>query len=327
MSIPVFRPNEYRLYVMQSGENHILVEGKYDKRFFEKLLQKLCGENHGVQIDTAEQLIECATHANREKVEEIAHSVTGKSYASRFVGFADREFRDFSFSQQITDSLQCHRVSDRLVWSRGHSTENYFLDYEIFEDIAERFTTNENLRKALQLFESIYDDALDFAAAVSLLAHFSLAAGNVPSLNAVKSTLNFDIIELHPEVTVNLSRWKARLIRDLQLSESTADSLCTELSVWKTRLKQTASSNSKWLCHGHIGFNLLWQIYSRCLLEVCSTSGEAKPQSSAQRVCSITEELRFVNSLMKWLQTFEPTNTSDYPADVIHLLGLPCPVA
>ena len=140
-----YNPAAYRIYLQLSEKKHVLVEGKSEKIAFRNLKYELDIDIDELEIDSAEYLIEFEDSeghpqklGNREKVEEISKIVVAESqnlenngrepYADKFIGFVDREYREFQVSNSIQDLLNCHRVSDRLVWSRGHSIENYLFE-------------------------------------------------------------------------------------------------------------------------------------------------------------------------------------------------------
>jgi hypothetical protein len=129
-----YTPAEFRNFLMMSHDKHLLVEGIDDKIAFKLLFEELSGK-HDIKIDTAERLINFERPlGNREKVEEICRTVTGRSFADKLVGFVDREFREFEWDNDIRDNLGQHKVDGRLVWSRGHSIENYFFDFIILRE-------------------------------------------------------------------------------------------------------------------------------------------------------------------------------------------------
>jgi hypothetical protein len=128
-----FTPEEYLKYLeIDDLSRHILVEGRDDKRIFELLLRELChtDEKSQILVDSAEAFVECHPE-NRETVEDICNKITGEAYSDRLVAFVDREFREFDFPQ-LLDRVDGHKISGQLVWSRGHSIENYFFDFDIF---------------------------------------------------------------------------------------------------------------------------------------------------------------------------------------------------
>ena len=124
----MWTPNDYHHYIRFSTKRHILVEGRDDKRLLKALLNELIGEPamRTVEIDTAEQLIGFDEIAeNRKKVEAVNDRIANKPYGNKIVCFVDREFRGFDLDR-MHDDVGEHRVSGRLVWTRGHSVEFFF---------------------------------------------------------------------------------------------------------------------------------------------------------------------------------------------------------
>lgn len=66
--------------------------------------------------------------SKRERVEYVCAKALNTPEARKLVGFVDREFREFEQGDTLRDLLDGHQTVGRVVWSRGHSIENYNLD-------------------------------------------------------------------------------------------------------------------------------------------------------------------------------------------------------
>ena len=108
----------------------LLVEGRRDKIAFEILLKILCGR-HDIAVHSVGDLLEFDEEVlgEREKVKKAYYSVIDTPHIEKLVGFIDREFDDFEWNGGFVDTRRAHKVSGRLVCSRGHSIENYCFDF------------------------------------------------------------------------------------------------------------------------------------------------------------------------------------------------------
>ena len=134
--------DEFINLVRMSKDSHILLEGSQDKAFFDILCQAVgvisLGVNFqspSVAITTAEVIKSDSTIlGNRDKVEKVSELIRGQPFQCRFVGFVDREFREFKFAKSIRDEVRAQRCVGRLIWSRGHSIENYMFDFDVIKE-------------------------------------------------------------------------------------------------------------------------------------------------------------------------------------------------
>ena len=167
--------NEFVNEVRMSTHPYILLEGSDDKSFFDILLDMARGSPGyqdvslgTVAIETAERVkSDGLGEGNRQKVEKVAGLVAGTSFQERFVGFVDREFRKFRKGNMIADSLRAQRRVDRLVWSRGHSIENYLFDFQVFRvPLRDSSVDAETAETALVWLEQNFKEILGVACAL-----------------------------------------------------------------------------------------------------------------------------------------------------------------
>ena len=124
----------YLVKIKMRGDRTLLLEGREDKSLLLRLVNKLRKEQKiSIVIDTVEPIRAVnGITSNREKVEKIHRTIADPA---RFGAFVDREFREFDTRDGfLIDTLSTHRVDyTSCFWTRGHSTENYFLtpDYLI----------------------------------------------------------------------------------------------------------------------------------------------------------------------------------------------------
>jgi hypothetical protein len=309
-----------------SRKKRLLVEGKDDKQFFKLLLEELYTYEKSeivkgrVSIDSAEILIDFEqTIGNREKVEVICHSVKDTSYANNLVGFVDREFREFELGANIQDKLTVHKVQDRLVWSRGHSVENYFFDFSILRDPLRDLSATEFFDEALTLFERVIESTIRLACAASLTGN------ELGKLNLIKHSISWKLLEVTPSgVVLLLDGWEKYLVEKQGLPLEEAQKIINRHQGWYKRIEIVDFCLVRWMCHGHIGLAFIWAVYSRCVYNVCPGDGRRKPETEVANVQGIKEGNRF-HACASWWARKAMGNQCDYPIEVFKLLDLVLP--
>ena len=186
--------DEFINLVRMSKDSHILLEGAQDKAFFDILCQavgiiplRLNAHSSPLAITTAESIkSDTIVVGNRDKVEEICELIKGQSFQFRFAGFVDREFRDFKIAESIRDEVHAQRCIGRLIWSRGHSIENYMFDFDVIKEPLHDASPNTDIaQRALEVLETIFPEVLSVACALGL------AARERNLLNVVRKTIHW----------------------------------------------------------------------------------------------------------------------------------------
>ena len=187
MSFPALDLETYKvLLFMNPDQVRLLVEGETDRFIFKYMLDEVKNYNsykgcmRPVEIDVAESfikedelLIESEKKSghhlgNREKVERVCKEIEKEDYGDRMIGFVDREYREFDLEDNIIDKLDEHNISGRIVWSRGHSIENYLFDTRIMRDVIKSLLDSSSFDKSLQAFDQCSDSIIITACAISL---------------------------------------------------------------------------------------------------------------------------------------------------------------
>lgn len=314
----------YRNLLRFSSDRHLLVEGSGDKHAFrvwlDELFQRTASPNiDAIQIDSAESLIEFGQAGNRKKVEMVCNGVSGEPYADRLVGFVDREFREFRCDPQLVDCIEGHRISDRLVWSRGHSIENYYFDFDTLRRPLRQCSSTDRFREALDLFEAVFEETIRLACAASLAGH------EIGMLSLVRGSVRreFLLLDRDAELMLSVDRdvWRFCLTQHQGCTAEIADQLLGKFEFWNQRTRETDFDAVRWMCHGHIGLAFIWAAYSRCVLDVCRAQGEGRARAEASSVLQAQESLRFNACAEQWVARSLGGHCS-YPVEVFELLGL-----
>jgi hypothetical protein len=260
-----------------SDKKHILVEGKTDKEAFEKLLKALfkrVPQNvspDDVRIEMAENLIRGDTDmkpSNRERIEYICTKILNTPDAKKLIGFVDRELDGFELGDTPCDLLNGHRILGRVVWSRGHSIENYCFDAYIlcqalrqqsryYDEVTEYYS------RALTLFGGLLEPTIRLACA------YSLVAVEDREIDALKKMIDWKLLDISSsDITFNLALLRQYLaVRPAFAAK--AENLVERFLFWYERVNRADFSCAKWLCHGHIGIRFIRSVFERCVVEAC----------------------------------------------------------
>lgn len=272
-----FDISTYSMYIKMSNQKHILVEGKYDKVFLSILIDELISKNKfkdsriidTLEIDTAE-IIENKTTvlSNREKVELAASKL--KQEINKFSGFCDREFRKYHFSDKIVDLKKTYKIKNNLLWTRGHSIENYFFDLNILRNSFRAITKCHNFNKAFEIFEHNFFFLLD------LISSISIAFTSRPEF--IKHTIaliDYDIFSITTKgIAINKLSFVNRLTKK-NISKKAAEEFYQDI---QDNLLVANNSNSKvlrWFIHSHLTIRMFRTFFAKCLFEIHHKSNDA----------------------------------------------------
>ena len=277
-----YSPAGYRNMIRMSSFKHILVEGKDDKRSLVYLIQDFFGKRPDIKIHGAHQIRFGSDIGNRERVEVICESLKDEGCAKRFVGFVDREFREFDLSEDINDLINKHNIIGRLIWSRGHSIENYYFDFTVLRRSLRHHSVTEHFDDALSLFEQNLEQILKLACAIGLAAH------ERSLLRPTRSSIDWKILDFNASsLDVNTTGWLKALIKKQKIRNEDADALIGAFQVWLGKISKTDLNIIRWLCHGHIGLTFIWAAYARCVFEVCQRAKCVDPRREANNVLKL----------------------------------------
>jgi len=306
----------YRNKIRMTSIKHLLVEGKDDKKLFMVLLEEYAGKEHGIQIDSADRIRFGNDIGNRERVEQICDSFVNTSHSHKILGFVDREFRGFEIGENLCDLLNSHQVNGRTVWSRGHSVENYYFDFNILRKPLRGFTSSPLFDKALILFESNFDEIIRSACAVSLAGY------QIGAVNIIRGSIDMTSMKMeNSKIVFDTVQWQRFMITKQSIQISRATEIIDSFHIWLERIKKIDNLLPRWLCHGHIGMVFIWSAYAACVFEVCKAEGMADYQKEAKNVLKAEESVRFNICADIWTQSV-CSNQCEHPLEIFKEMGL-----
>ena len=315
--------------VRMSRHPHILLEGTRDKRFFDVLhfamedLEDNCRDNKGqlrIITTTAESIkADNPGEGNRQKVENVCQIVAGYPCRERFVGFVDREFRRFRFGDILEDCLQSQHRIGRLVWSRGHSIENYLFDFAIVKNPLRVCTPEpEVARSALDILRNNFVELINVACSLGLVGR------ELGQLDLVRRSVRWEFIEVLDEMLRwDIVKWRRQLEDDPRLDSETVDHMLSEFKRWLDIVRSSSPVDVRWACDGHMGYRLIWEAYASIVIYVCSTLDdfEGPPTRHGRAILGVNDAIKF-NQLVESWHADNNSGTNDTPAICFEMVGV-----
>jgi hypothetical protein len=312
----IYSPAGYRNMIKMSAFKYILVEGRDDKISLTYLIQDLLGKHSDIKVHGAHQIRFGNDIGNRERVEAICESLKDESSAKRFVGFVDREFREFDLNENINDLINKHNIIGCLIWSRGHSIENYYFDFTILERVLRLYSVTEYFDEAIILFEQNLQSILKLACAISLAAY------EHKILKPVRSSIDWKILDFNASILdINTANWSKTLIKKQKIRNEDTDALIGAFQAWFEKVSKADYEIVRWLCHGHIGLTFIWAAYARCVFEVCERAKSVDPWREANKVLKAEETVRFNGCASEWARQ-AVNKLCEYPTSIFEHLWL-----
>lgn len=321
-------PEEYITEIIMSEDVFLLLEGSDDENFFILICNHLIKNAatisaeklnllKSIVIETAEQIK--GELGNRAKIEKICDLVAREApnIKNRVLGFVDREFREFEYSNYLKDNIGTHRINDRLIWSRGHSIENYFFEIETWREAFNDYLVSSLYQEAFAIFDSKFDDILRIACALSL------AGLSENLLQPVSNSLNWQCIDItSTSIQVNLEEWQKILDGKFKLDQVRINNFIAKFETYLGMTYQYNIEISRWLSHGHIGFNFMFVVYGKCLYITALSDPRKNHRQEADKV-NKNKDMRFSTAARAWIrkQSLEINNNNhDFPIKCFWML-------
>lgn len=317
----IFDSTSYRLYVRMSHKKHLLVEGRTDKQIFLILKDELARAGNipiEFEIESVENFAGFSPGiGNRDKVESITFEMTSSEFEGKFVGFVDREYREFEFNTSIRDLINCHHVDDKLVWSRGHSIECYFFDFSILREPLRALCVSHNAVAALDIFSKVIESTLKMICALSLTA-----CRDHENWERIIGCIDWKLLVLASgRSELNFDKWENALKRR-GYNKQEVESIVNNFKKWYATINSSGRTIVRWICHGHIGLQILRQTYARCLYESCPTGSSKEPESEVHRAFLRVSQDHLANSIANEWASKVGKNSTDFPREVFDTLKI-----
>jgi len=287
---------EYQLYIGEfSNVKHLIVEGKTDEYLFNVLLDEFFNSSQQkitrdkminrdeIEIDEITTFIKndnllesfiSGAVGNRTKIEYIHKNVHDLPKYNNLVFFVDREFDNFviSLKEGIKDEINTHKIEGSLIWSRGHSIENYLFDFTVLYQPLRNLSNLKLFKDAIKIFENNFYSTILLASAVSITLK------ECGKIQALEKMIDWELIDIDiSNVNLRIADWKKRMhergqkdergktIRKFSTEE--IDEVINSYQNWYKKLKDDNVDVNllRWICHGHIGIQVILEVYLSCV--------------------------------------------------------------
>ncbi|AFY44839.1 DUF4435 domain-containing protein [Nostoc sp. PCC 7107] len=290
-----FKIDEYQRAIGTfSNRKRLIVEGKSDKYLFKILLDEFSLATHQFQkerknsidkvdIDDVETLIKSDDSlklfivdaaGNRQKIERIHKNVKNLPKYTNLVFFVDREFDNFtiSFEEEIKDEMSSHKVDGALIWSRGHSIENYLFDSTILHQPLRILSDGKLFDDAIKIFED------NFYLTIRLASAVSIAFKECEKIQALEKIIDWELIDIDTSnVNLRIVDWREKMYKRgeqdqrgrtiRKFSNEEIEQIINSYQMWYQKIENDNVDESilRWICHGHIGFQVILEVYCSCV--------------------------------------------------------------
>ncbi|HGF4627476.1 TPA: DUF4435 domain-containing protein [Escherichia coli] len=276
MSSCAYTVDSYITSLSMSSKKRLLVEGRHDRSHLYQLIYKFNPASK-VKIDTAQDIKasdKAMSKNNRLKIETIHSRVKRKDNISFL---CDREFREFTFNDQIKDLLNSHYCDDSLYWTLGHSLENYFFNASIIIDAFQFLSPSEYKYKAIELFSELISSSF------AVLAAISIAAKNIDKSGLPAALIDWkDIVIENGDIT--LVRRNA-----YDIDPECVNSFFNAFDAVLPSVTASEVGVCSRVVRGHTGILLLQKLFAACLYYVGREDDSILADTSANYFCNISE--------------------------------------
>jgi len=317
MALPKYNLDEYLQYVSESKNKRLLVEGDGDYQFFSRFIEAYNTDNQKIDIDDARFLIDFGDGVgNREKVETVFSAIKNEAFAERLVCFSDRDYRGFSFEPDLEDSISCHQVNNHLIWTRGHSIENYYFDFEVLYDAITSFSSTRYRQETLVIFRENFGAIIEIASTLSLLGmEFNM-------LKDIRGSIDWEQFKLlDNKVVFDLASLEKKLIDRRHIKKNSP--FKPRFLYWKTIVDNADVGTVRWVCHGHIGITVIWNSFEGFVFAISQKDGNENPRSEVGKaIGGVNKKNRLTacaTAVVNHLKD-EKLDKSNYPFNVLNLL-------
>ncbi len=208
---------------------------------------------------------------------------------------------------------------DRLVWSRGHSIENYLLDFDVFRKPLSDFSLDGSIAQtALECLRE------NFPMIISTACALGLAAYRLGQLPLVRRTIHWEPIELSASVILwNTDCWKAALARHSNLSADTIENLASQFAHWLDVAQASSPTEVRWACDGHIGLRFVWYTYAKAVYAISQAENSDRPGPAKQRdkVAGVGDSIKLNHLARHWAQNLG-VDFADTPGICFEMIGI-----
>lgn len=332
---PKFSFDAYRILLIQDfikGRTRILVEGSDDLIIFTDLIDEISQIKKdprkfrsSFSIDIAENIIKLKKDespsggGSRRIVESVCEAIEKEKYSSQLIGFVDREFRGFD-KETLADNICDHYIKNRIVWTRGHSIENYLFNWLIIRRFIKGSLPGNLSGGVIRIAQKNFQLAISHACSISLAVKELSTEIRVKSFTeTVDGTIDFKILDItsSDELVIDYAYWQEELLKRKDIETKIAERLTDETQIWMEKLRETDFDTKRWLCRGHTGMKFIL-----AFLKFCARKPNSNIQKTQNTYLNKISDTNFLHrSIEIWLREVMD-NKCEHPLDALKKVGM-----
>jgi hypothetical protein len=332
--------NTYLGEIELRKRDFIIVEGSSDKKVLDSLIRRLCQFHSkcycSILVDSVANLDVTGVIGNRAQVIATCSFVLDniKNKSIKFVGFVDREFDNFDLGN-LQDLQNEHYVDQEryLVYSRGHSIENYLFDFLLFKELLCSIFNAKSACEILQVlevnqileeFEAVFHEIINVACAIGLAAYDLKMLTPIQKNLTLEENIALDTLKFESgKPSIDFEKLKDKLLIEKGVDASKLECLVEKYNSYLNKLVNIELSVVRRLCHGHLGFNLILFACCCCFKRITRLEQNSL-KSLIGRVRGLSSEggRAFEQFVIEWSRKVQEQGY-EYPKELFLFLGIP----
>ena len=151
---------------------------------------------------------------------------------------------------------------------------------------------------------------------------------NLLTFTLIAESLDWRCISItSTSIEIDLEKWGEILDKKKKLNQLRIQKLFNKLETYLNITDQCDIQTSRWLSHGHIGFNFMFAVYGKCLYETASLDQRKNHIKEAEKV-NKNKDTRFHTLANAWIRSqpieFQSNETHDFPIKCFWILVNNC---
>lgn len=263
------------------------------------------------------QINSIGANGSRETVEVLCREL-GRLHGvgRRIVGFVDREDRVTSGFPTIEDHVL---ATNNVVWSLGHSMENYALDFGTLEAALGSLATVPRFKQAIMLFNRSFG-----LVSITIYALTELMRSKSLRVMMAAQLIDEDVLvfnRLTRTIDLDVQAWMQRFVAKATLDLASEELINAELSALRKASEDLGIEEVRWRIHGHVSMAIIVKLYRACAIKV--SDGELRNSDiSALNSLSVEKLYRAVmHALARRVEVGEEVIVPDVVLRVFELVA------
>lgn len=318
---PLLTVDDLLALLRMSDASYLIVEGVDDRYALQELFWHSADDSSApgdLEVFRIEEFEapQFAGLGNRERVEVLSEALRDQPCRGMVACLVDREFRLFCLEPEVcVDPPDIANLAP-LLWTCGHSFENYFFHQSIVPPLVRRLCRSPIRGMALEILEGCFDELVATAASLSVAAFLS---GEHGLLQATVRSTHFDFSgsSYHFLESAWLQQVEAQFVNRPNLRTS-----IRTYFAW-ARCRCLPSPHLARLIHGHGGVHFFRCVLAACVFQLESDAGVSTLREHKKIEMTSNERL-FEYFLAEWIRRYRQAEVPG-PDHVFRTLGMEPP--